>query len=85
MLEMIAAFSKAAGKPILHAVQTASVGDIAECWSSPDKSSRDMQWRAVRTVDDMAQDAPALAEAGPGRLRRPTKDETGNATEDNHR
>lgn len=57
VLEMIAAFSKAAGKPIPYAVCDRRPGDIAECWSSPDKAARDMQWRAVRTVDDMAQDA----------------------------
>lgn len=57
VLEMIAAFSKAAGKPIPYAICDRRPGDIAECWSSPDKAARDMQWRAVRTVDDMAQDA----------------------------
>lgn len=57
VLEMIAAFSKAAGKPIPYAICDRRPGDIAECWSSPDKAARDMQWRAVRTVDDMAKDA----------------------------
>lgn len=57
VLEMIAAFSKAAGKPIPYAICDRRPGDIAECWSSPEKAARDMQWRAVRTVDDMAQDA----------------------------
>ncbi|MCU6377719.1 UDP-glucose 4-epimerase GalE [Morganella morganii] len=57
VLEMIAAFSKAAGKPIPYAICDRRPGDIAECWSSPEKAARDMQWRAVRTVDDMAQDS----------------------------
>ncbi|EMQ4856143.1 UDP-glucose 4-epimerase GalE [Morganella morganii] len=57
VLEMIAAFSKAAGKAIPYAMCDRRPGDIAECWSSPEKAARDMQWRAVRTVDDMAQDS----------------------------
>ncbi|HCM63582.1 MAG TPA: UDP-glucose 4-epimerase GalE [Morganella sp. (in: Bacteria)] len=57
VLEMISAFSKAVGKPVPYAICDRRPGDIAECWSSPEKAARDMQWRAVRSVDDMAQDA----------------------------
>lgn len=57
VLEIINAFSKAVGKPVPFTICDRRAGDIAEYWSSPEKAARDMQWRAVRSVDDMAQDA----------------------------
>lgn len=57
VLEMIHAFSKAAGKDIPFEICARRPGDIAECWSSSQKARQDLGWVAKRNIDDMAVDA----------------------------
>ncbi|MBI6511107.1 MULTISPECIES: UDP-glucose 4-epimerase GalE [Proteus] len=57
VIEMIEAFRKASGKPIPYQLQARRPGDIAECWSSPGKAEKDLHWKAIRSIDDMAADA----------------------------
>lgn len=57
VIEMIEAFRKASGKPIPYQLQARRPGDIAECWSSPTKAEKDLHWKAIRSIDDMAADA----------------------------
>lgn len=56
VLEMIAAFEKAAGKPIPYQLADRRPGDIAECWSSPEKALNDLGWKAKYSIQDMADD-----------------------------
>ncbi|QHP77220.1 UDP-glucose 4-epimerase GalE [Proteus vulgaris] len=57
VIEMIEAFRKASGKPIPYQLQACRPGDIAECWSSSAKAEKDLHWKAIRSIDDMAADA----------------------------
>ncbi|MDC9582116.1 UDP-glucose 4-epimerase GalE [Xenorhabdus sp. PR6a] len=57
VLEMVAAFSHACGKPVPYEICPRRPGDIAECWSSPEKAERELGWKANRTVVDMTADA----------------------------
>lgn len=57
VIEMIEAFRKASGKDIPYELQPRRPGDIAECWSSPEKAATDLKWKAIRSIDDMAADA----------------------------
>lgn len=57
VIEMIEAFRKASGKPIPYQLQARRPGDIAECWSSSAKAEKDLHWKAIRSIDDMAADA----------------------------
>ena len=56
VLEMVAAFSKAAGRKIPYVVRDRRPGDVAECYSDPSKAERELGWRAVRDIDDMCRD-----------------------------
>ncbi|MEQ5113322.1 UDP-glucose 4-epimerase GalE [Providencia vermicola] len=56
VLEVVAAFEKAVGKPILYTISARRPGDIAEYWSTPAKAQRDLGWTAKYSIQDMADD-----------------------------
>ncbi|WP_372882554.1 UDP-glucose 4-epimerase GalE [Psychromonas sp.] len=56
VLEMVDAFAKASGKPIPYTISPRRPGDIAECWADVSKANRELNWRATRTVKEMAED-----------------------------
>ncbi|WP_426207119.1 UDP-glucose 4-epimerase GalE [Providencia sp. PROV272] len=57
VLEMIAAFEQAAGQQIQYKIVERRPGDIAECWSSPEKAFEDLGWQAQYSVQDMVNDS----------------------------
>ena len=56
VLEMIAAFEAASGRPIPYQVKPRRPGDIAECWAEPHKASTELGWRAERGLEQMMVD-----------------------------
>ncbi|EPL9569823.1 UDP-glucose 4-epimerase GalE [Providencia rettgeri] len=56
VLEVVAAFGKAVGKPIPYTISERRAGDIAEYWSTPAKAQRDLGWTAQYSIQDMADD-----------------------------
>ncbi len=56
VLEMIAAFEKAADKAIPYQIVERRPGDIAECWSSPEKAFKQLGWKAQYSVQNMVDD-----------------------------
>ncbi|MGG4664988.1 UDP-glucose 4-epimerase GalE [Providencia vermicola] len=56
VLEVIAAFEKAVGRPIPYTISARRPGDIAEYWSTPAKAQRDLGWTAKYSIQDMADD-----------------------------
>ncbi|KLV05412.1 UDP-galactose-4-epimerase [Photobacterium aquae] len=56
VLQMIDAFSKAAGVEVAYQVVSRRPGDIAECWADPAKAKEELHWQATRTIDDMTAD-----------------------------
>ncbi|ENN8378143.1 MULTISPECIES: UDP-glucose 4-epimerase GalE [Providencia] len=56
VLEVLAAFEKAVGKPIPYTISARRPGDIAEYWSTPAKAERDLGWTAKYSIQDMADD-----------------------------
>lgn len=57
VLEMISAYEKASSKRIQYKIVDRRPGDIAECWSSPNKASTDLGWQAQYSVQDMLNDS----------------------------
>ena len=57
VLDMVAAFEKASGKPIPYDITDRRPGDIAACYANTDKAHHDLGWSAQRTLDDMVSDA----------------------------
>ncbi|MDR0950816.1 MAG: UDP-glucose 4-epimerase GalE [Candidatus Ancillula sp.] len=57
VLDMIAAFEKAAGKKLNYEVVDRRAGDIAVCYAKTDKAREELGFVAEKTVEDMAQDS----------------------------
>lgn len=57
VLEMIQAFSKAAGKEIPYAIDPRRPGDIPECYADCSKAYEELGWKAQKTLDDMCADS----------------------------
>lgn len=56
VLQMVDAFSKAAGVDVAYQVAPRRAGDIAECWADPSKAKAELHWEATRTIEDMTAD-----------------------------
>lgn len=56
VLQMVEAFSKAAGVEVAYKIAPRRPGDIAECWADPGKAKAELHWEATRTIDDMTGD-----------------------------
>lgn len=57
VLEMVAAFEKASGKPIPYTVVPRRAGDVAQSYADPQKAERELGWKASRGVEEMCEDA----------------------------
>ncbi|HAS8429670.1 TPA: UDP-glucose 4-epimerase GalE [Vibrio vulnificus] len=56
VLEMVAAFEKAAQRPIPYEIKPRRAGDIAECWADPAYAKQVLGWKATRSLETMVVD-----------------------------
>ena len=56
VLELITAFSKAAGKEIAYQIVDRRSGDIDSCYASAKKANGELNWTAEKTIDQACQD-----------------------------
>lgn len=56
VLEMVDAFSIACAKKISYQIQPRRAGDIAQCWADTEKANKQLNWKATRSLSDMAED-----------------------------
>jgi len=57
VLEMLAAYSKAAGKELKHVMADRRPGDVAVCYGAPAKAKAELGWEAELTLEDMCADS----------------------------
>jgi UDP-glucose 4-epimerase len=57
VLELITAFSKAAGKDIPYKIIERRPGDVAACFASPEKAMKELGWRCEKTINDACVDS----------------------------
>ncbi len=57
VLELVKAFEKASGVTIPYIIKERRPGDIATCYSNPEKAEKELNWKAVRDLDDMCTDS----------------------------
>ena len=57
VLDIVKAFEKASGKPLPYKIVDRRPGDIATCYSNPEKALRELNWRAQRGIDEMCEDS----------------------------
>ena len=55
VLQIIEAFEKATGVSIPYEVVERRAGDIAECWSNPQKALEDLAWKTEYSLEEMMQ------------------------------
>ena len=56
VLDVVAAFGKACGKPVPYHFAPRRDGDLAAYWAAPEKAARELHWRVSRSLSDMAND-----------------------------
>ena len=56
VLELIAAFEKAAGKPIPYRVAARRAGDVAVCFADVELAKRELGWEASKSLGEMCAD-----------------------------
>ena len=57
VLDMINAFEKATGKKVKYKIAPRRPGDIATCYSNPEKAEKELDWKAEKTLEDMCKDS----------------------------
>lgn len=57
VLDVVHAFEKANGVKIPYAIQPRRAGDIAACYSDPQKAERELGWKAQFGIEEMCRDS----------------------------
>ncbi|MFQ2092228.1 UDP-glucose 4-epimerase GalE [Aeromonas taiwanensis] len=65
VLQMVAAFEAACGRPLPYRIESRRPGDIAECWADPAKAARELDWHASRDLATMCADSWRWQSANP--------------------
>jgi len=65
VLELIAAFEAASGRPIPSRVLPRREGDLAQAWADTTRAAEELGWRASRGIAEMARDAWRWQSANP--------------------
>lgn len=56
VLEVVAAFERASGRPVPFRIAPRRPGDVAQCWADPSLARRLLGWQARHTLDEMCAD-----------------------------
>ena len=65
VLEMVRAFGEVWGAPIKYKIAPRRPGDIATCYSNPEKAERVLGWKAERDLYKMCEDAARWQKMNP--------------------
>ena len=57
VLDVVKSFEKASGKEIPYVIGPRRDGDIATCYSDPNKALKELGWKAERGLDEMCEDS----------------------------
>ncbi len=57
VLDVIHAFEKACGHTLPYVIRDRRPGDVATCYSSPEKAARELGWTAEYDIEDMCRDS----------------------------
>jgi UDP-glucose 4-epimerase len=65
VLEVVAAFERACGRPIPYQITARRSGDLAVSYADPSKANRELGWSAARGIDEMCADVWRWQSANP--------------------
>ena len=54
---MVKSFEEATGQKVKYKIVPRREGDIAICYSNPEKAKRELGWEATKKLKDMSQDS----------------------------
>ncbi|TDX26961.1 UDP-galactose 4-epimerase [Modicisalibacter xianhensis] len=74
VLEMVAAYEKACGRPIPYKIAPRRAGDIAEFWADPTKAAEELGWKAERGLEAMMTDTWRWQSRNPQGYRNPQEE-----------
>ena len=57
VLDMVKEFEEATGKTVKYKIVERRPGDIATCYSNPQKAKEELGWEAIKTLKDMCEDS----------------------------
>ena len=57
VLDMVKAFEEVTGKRVNYKIVERRPGDIATCYSNPEKAKKELGWEATKTLKDMCEDS----------------------------
>jgi len=57
VLDMVKAFEESTGMPVKYKIAPRRPGDIATCYSNPEKAKKEIGWEATKTLKDMCKDS----------------------------
>lgn len=57
VLDMVKAFEKATGQKVAYKIAPRRAGDIATCYSNPEKAEKELDWKAEKSLEDMCRDS----------------------------
>ena len=57
VLDMVKAFEETTGKKVAYKIAPRRAGDIATCYSNPQKAKEELGWKANKTLEDMCKDS----------------------------
>jgi UDP-glucose 4-epimerase len=66
VLEVVAAFAAASGRPVAYEIRPRRLGDVAACWADPSRAQALLGWRATRDLATMCADAWRWQSNNPG-------------------
>ena len=69
VLDMVRAFEDASGKPVPYRISPRRPGDIATCYSNPNKAAIELGWKAKRSLPEMMRDAWQWQQMNPNGYR----------------
>lgn len=66
VLELIAAFENASGRPVPHRFAPRRPGDVAQLYADPSKANAELSWKATRDIETICADAWRWQSGNPG-------------------
>lgn len=57
VLDMVKAFENVTRKTVKYKIAPRRAGDIATCYSNPEKAQKELNWKAEKTLEDMCKDS----------------------------
>lgn len=70
VMEVIAAYEEASDKKVDYKITSRRPGDIAISYADPQKAKKELEWEAIRSLDDMCRDSWNFIQTNPNGIKK---------------